>query len=115
AEYRRLRALRRRQGGSTLDEALAVTGPQRESRLARVLIDLAPAAPPARAGSPPAGWEGIGRRPVFAFDEPSTLGGPRPEWTLPREVAGPGQRWHVEGALLGLGVGLARLALGRRG
>lgn len=113
AEYRRLRALRRRQGGSTLDEALAVTGPQRESRLADVLIDLAYAAALGPVESAPAASEDIGRRHVFAFDEPSTLGGPRPEWTLPREVAGPGQRWHVEGALLGLDVGLARLALRR--
>jgi len=113
AEYRRLRAVRRRQGGSTLDEALAVTGPQRESRLADVLIDLAYAAALGPVESAPAASEDIGRRHVFGFDEPSTLGGPRPEWTLPREVAGPGLRWHVEGALLGLDVGLARLALRR--
>jgi hypothetical protein len=113
AEYRRLRALRRRQGGSSLDEALALSGAQRESRLADVLIDLAYAAALGPAESAPAASEDIGRRHVFGFDEPGTLGGPRPEWTLPREVAGPGQRWHVEGALLGLDVGLARLALRR--
>jgi hypothetical protein len=32
---------------------------------------------------------------------------------VPREVSGPGQRWHAQGALLGLDVGLARLALRR--
>jgi hypothetical protein len=32
---------------------------------------------------------------------------------VPREVGGPGQRWHLRGALLGLDVALARLALRR--
>ena len=113
AEYRRLRAIRRRQGGPTLDEALAVRGPDRERGLADVLGDLAYAAALGPAESAPAASEGIGRRHRFGFEEASPLGGPRPEWTLPREVAGPGLRWHVAGALLGLDVALARLALRR--
>ena len=113
AEYRRLLAIRRRQGGSTLDEALAAPAPDRESRLADVLGDLAYAAALGPVESAPAASEDIGRRHLFVFDEPQPLGGPRPEWALPREVAGPGQRWHAEGALLGLDVGLARLALRR--
>jgi hypothetical protein len=113
AEYRRLLGSAGRQRGSTLDEALAAPGPERESRLAGVLGDLAYAAALGSVESAPAASEDIGRRHLFVFDEPPPLGGPRPEWALPREVAGPGQRWHAEGALLGLDVGLARLALRR--
>ena len=112
AEYRRLRAIRRRQGGSTLEEALA-SGADREPRLAAALTDLAYAAALGPAEGAPAASEDVARRHDFAFDEPPTLGGPRPEWMLPREVTGPGQRWHAQGALLGLDVALARLALRR--
>ena len=113
AEYRRLRAIRERQGGSTLDEALAASGAPRESRLASALTDLAYAAALGPAEGAPAASEDVARRHDFGFEEPQTLGGPRPEWTVPREVAGPGQRWHAQGALLGLDVALARLALRR--
>jgi hypothetical protein len=113
AEYRRLRAIRARQGGSTLEEALADTGAQRESRLAIALTDLAYAAALGPAEGAPAASEDVARRHDFGFEEPQTLGGPHPEWMVPREVAGPGQRWHVQGALLGLDVALARLALRR--
>ena len=112
AEYRRLRAIRRRQSGSPLEEALAAGG-DREARLASTLIDLAYATALGPAESAPAASEDVARRHGFVFQEPQPLGGPRPEWTVPREVGGPGQRWHAEGALLGLDVGLARLALRR--
>jgi hypothetical protein len=113
AEYRRLRAIRGRQGGSPLEAALAESGAQRESRLAAALTDLAYAAALGPAEGAPAASEDVARRHDFGFEEPPTLGGPRPEWMVPREVAGPGQRWHAQGALLGLDVALARLALRR--
>jgi hypothetical protein len=112
AEYRRLRAIRRRQSAAPLEEALAA-GSDREARLASTLIDLAYAAALGPAEGVPATSEDVARRHGFVFEEPQPLGGPRPEWTVPREVGGPGQRWHAEGALLGLDVGLARLALRR--
>jgi hypothetical protein len=113
AEYRRLRAIRRRQGGSTLEEVLAAGGADRESRLALVLTDLAYAAALGGAEGAPAALEDVARRHGFALGEPAPLGGPRPEWAVPQEVRGPAQRWHAEGALLGLDLALAQLTLRR--
>ena len=88
-------------------------GGDREARLASTLPELAYASALGPAEGAPAAFEDVARRHGFAFEEAQPLGGPRPEWTVPREVGGPSQRWHAEGALLGLDVGLARLALRR--
>jgi len=112
-EYRRLRALRARQGGPPLDDALAGDARGREARLAAVLVDLAYAAALGPAEGAPAASEDVARRHEFGLEEPAAAGGPRPAWDVPREIAGPGQRWHARGALLGLDIGLARLALRR--
>ncbi len=113
AEYARLRAVRRRQGGDALDDVLAGPAAGREARLATVLIDLAYAAALGPAEGAPAASEDVARRHEFGLGEPQAPGSPRAGWGVPHEVAGPGQRWHAQGALLGLDVGLARLALRR--
>jgi hypothetical protein len=78
-----------------------------------VLTDLAYAAALGGAEGAPAALEDVARRHGFALGEPAPLGGPRPEWAVPQEVRGPAQRWHAEGALLGLDLALAQLALRR--
>ncbi|HEV7502906.1 MAG TPA: hypothetical protein VGQ33_22965, partial [Vicinamibacteria bacterium] len=113
AEYRRLVAIRRRQGGQTLDAALQTRDTEIEERVAAVLVDLAYAAALGPADGAPAASEDVARRHEFGFGEPEPLGGPRPAWSLPREAAGPAQRWHAQGSLLGLDLALARLALRR--
>jgi len=92
---------------------LAAGGADRESRLAFVLTDLAYATALGGEEGAPAAVEDVARRHRFALGEPEPLGGPRPEWAVPQEVRGPAQRWHAEGALLGLDVALARLVLRR--
>jgi hypothetical protein len=115
----RLERVRERQGGEDLDRALARARAARsagardriprvrqaDTLLAETLAALAYAphlgAPdgPALAGASVAARHVLGGAP----------------WALPAEVVGPGQPWHVQGALLGLDIALARLALRRLG
>jgi hypothetical protein len=113
AEYRRLVRTRERQGGPKLDDALAAPAAEREARLAGVLTDIVYATALGPAEGAPSASEDVARRHDFGFAEAEAPGGPRAGWALPREVAGPGQRWHARGALLGLDVAFARLALQR--
>ena len=87
AEYRRLRAIRRRQSGPTLEEALAAGAIVRRAWPPR-LTDLAYATALGPAEGAPAASEDVARRHGFAFEEPQPLGDRAPEWTVPREVGG---------------------------
>jgi hypothetical protein len=55
----------------------------------------------------------IAQRHVFGLDAPSGARAELLAWMPPRDQVGDGIPWHVEGALTGLDLGLARLALRR--
>lgn len=55
----------------------------------------------------------IAQRHVFGLDAPSGARAELLAWMPPRDQVGDGIPWHVEGALVGLDLGLARLALRR--
>ena len=55
----------------------------------------------------------IAQRHNFALDGPAGVRRDHLAWALPHEQVGDGTPWHVEGAILGLDIALARLALRR--
>jgi hypothetical protein len=55
----------------------------------------------------------VAQRHEFGFDLPSSARRDGYAWTPPREQVGAGAPWHIQGSLLGLDLGLARLALRR--
>ncbi len=55
----------------------------------------------------------VSRRHNFGFASREPGGWSRVAWTAPRIKVAPGEPWHVDGALLGLDVGLATLGLRR--
>lgn len=132
SEGRRLRGIRQRQDGPSIDLALdlhaialalaahpivahaadplvefvdAVLG---DALLAlSYAVDLGDAEGIARfAGS-------VARRHDFGFARGGREARVRAAWLLPRQVLGPGVPWHVAGAVLGLDLALAPLALRR--
>jgi hypothetical protein len=108
AEFMRLLAVRGRQGGASLSEALRecrIVAPKTRdscaSALGEALVslvyaeDLGQPDGPALAGADPSLRHDFGSVP----------------WELPEEVVGPGVPWHVRGSLLGLERALASLSL----
>lgn len=55
----------------------------------------------------------VSHRHDFGFGVPDAEVRARAAWALPRQDVAPGQAWHVDGALLGLDVGLATLGTRR--
>jgi len=109
AELRRLRRIREKQGGLTLDAALGKS----DSALGEALLSIVyaieitdPDGPILMAGNA-ALHHDFG---VRAGDSASRT---RAEWSLPKQEIWPGLPWHVSGSLLGLDVALAPLALRR--
>ena len=55
----------------------------------------------------------IATRHEFGLDVPTVARRDALAWTLPRDQVGDGGPWHIQGAIVGLDLGLARLALRR--
>jgi hypothetical protein len=112
SEERRLRRIREKQGGPSIDEALA---PGKEDVLADVLMAWTYAVSIADAGSPLLLTAAATRRHNFGLG--SAEHGPRlrTAWALPRQDIAVGIPWHVTGSLLGLDVALSALSLRRIG
>jgi hypothetical protein len=55
----------------------------------------------------------IATRHEFGLDVPTIARRDALSWTLPRDQVGDGGPWHIQGAIVGLDLGLARLALRR--
>ncbi len=112
AERGEIVRLRRRQGGPSLDEALAAAAaavdPRARDRadglLAEALVALAYA--PYLGAPEPGMTDDAARRHDFGAEGAGA-------WALPKEVSGKDVRWHVAGSLLALDVGLAGRALRR--
>ncbi len=106
AELRRLRAVRERQGGRSLDAAIAS-----DASLADALTSLVYALhlgdPEGTAAMSP----GVAARHDFALT--AGPGRSAAAWSLPAEQFDRRQTWHVRGSLLGLEVALGSLALRR--
>jgi hypothetical protein len=113
AEAQRLHKARRRQGGLSLDAALAevekTKSEKSELSLANTLTSILYAASLGDPDGPALSIENIATR----HDLESSNGfGPRAAWRLPTD--GHTQKgWRVNGSLLGLDVALARMALRR--
>ena len=126
-EAERLRRIRERQGGVSIDDALDLyaTALGQDAAVAKTLlegvdvaladallaiayaIDLGDPNGPVRFGSK------VGCRHDFGFSNRNDDRRARAAWALPKQVFKDGVPWHVEGSALGLDVALAPLALRR--
>ena len=122
AEARRLRAIREKQGGLPLDDALALSDPAhavegKAARGARISADAALGGAltsllyAAYLGDPDG--MALSGDNVALRHELSPPAQPQLGWRLPAEVFGGRTGWHVSGSLLGLDAALARLSLRR--
>jgi hypothetical protein len=110
AEHARIKRIREQLTSPGLDAAIAAGDAQRIADALLVLI-YAPA-----LGDPegPALLGGdIPSRHAFGLDGAAGMRREQLAWALPREQVGDGSPWHLEGALMGLDIALARLALRR--
>ena len=110
AEHQRILEIRAQLDSPGLDAALASGRPQQIAD-ALMAIVYAPAL------GDPAGPALLGAdlitRHDFGLDAPAASRRTGMAWALPRDQVGDGIAWRVEGSLLGLDLGLARLALRR--
>ena len=109
-ERQRLARIREQVGSPGLDAALA-SGQAQQIADALLALIYTPA-----LGDP----EGaallstdIATRHDFGLDAPAIARRDALAWTLPRDQVGDGGPWHIQGAIVGLDLGLARLALRR--
>lgn len=113
AEAHRLRRARQKQGGLSLDSALAefnkARTAQAEAALAETLTSLVYAAYLGDPDGPALSSENVARRHAL---EGAVGFGPRAGWKIPTDGQS-GRGWRVSGSLLGLDVPLARMALRR--
>ena len=110
AEHDRLKRIREQLTSPGLDAAIASGDAQRIADALLVLIYTPalgdPEGPALLGGDIPS-------RHGFGLDGAAGLRREQLAWALPREQVGDGSPWHLEGALLGLDIALARLALRR--
>lgn len=110
AEHERLKRIREQINSPGLDAALESGNPEQVCDALLTLIytpALGDPEGPALLGGD------IAHRHNFGLDGPAGLRRDHLAWSLPHEQMGDGGPWHVEGAILGLDIALARLALRR--
>jgi len=110
AEARRLGRIRQKQGGLSVDQALAGAS---DEALADVLMAWVYALSIADTNSPVLLTSNSTRRHDFGGASPDRGARLRMAWALPHQEIAVGVPWHVTGSLLGLDVALASLALRR--
>jgi hypothetical protein len=110
AESRRLRRIREKQGGLSIDMALAEST---DEALADVLMAWTYAVSIADANSPVLLTANVTKRHDFGGGPAERGARHRTAWAMPRQEIAVGVPWHVTGSLLGLDVGLSSLALRR--
>ena len=110
SEARRLRRIREKQGGLTLDEAVAQG---KEDALAGALMAWTYAVSLSGADSPVLLAGTVMRRHDFGSGPVEHGRRLRSAWALPRQDIAVGVPWHVTGSLLGLDVALSGLSLRR--
>lgn len=122
AELARLRRVRERQEGSTLDGALGrvlgngdATADRRDAtrELAATLASVLYAAYLGDPEGPALSADNVALRHDLGLASPRPGTRPMTAWRLPAETFGGRAGWHVRGSLLGLDVALRRLALRR--
>jgi len=110
AEHQRIMEIREQLESPGLDAALA-------SRQSQQIADALLALVYAPALGDPTGPALLGpdiiTRHDFGLDAPAAVRRPGMAWRLPRDQVGDGIPWRVQGALVGLDLGLARLSLRR--
>ena len=113
AELRRLRRVREKQGGLSLDAALEVvtTGAEANRALAETLASILYASYLGDPDGPAVTSGNVALRHDLGLAAPS--GASQAAWQLPGEDFGAKTGWRVRGSLLGLESALARLALRR--
>ena len=109
-ERQRLARIREQVNSPGLDAALASGQPQQIADALLALIYTPALGDPEGAALLSTD---IATRHEFGLDVPAAARRDTLSWTLPREQVGDGGPWHIEGALVGLDLGLARLALRR--
>lgn len=110
SEHARIKRIREQLTSPGLDAAIAANN---DAQIAEALLVLiySPA-----LGDPegPALLGGdVALRHAFGLEGAAGLRRDTLAWSMPREQAGDGRPWHIEGSLLGLDIALARLALRR--
>ena len=110
SEARRLRRIREKQGGPSLDEALAQG---KEDTLAAVLMAWTYAVSLSDSDSPVLLTASVIRRHDFGSSAVEHGRRLRTAWALPRQDIAVGVPWHVSGSLLGLDIALSGLSLRR--
>lgn len=112
SEEKRLRRIREKQGGPSLDEAIAQ---RKEDALAGALMAWTYAVSIADADSPVLLTGTVTRRHDFGLGPGERGMRLRTAWALPRQDIAVGVPWHVTGSLLGLDIALSGLSLRRVG
>jgi hypothetical protein len=110
AEHARIKRIREQIESPGLDAALATDDPEKIANALLTLIytpALGDPEGPALLGGD------IAQRHDFGLVGPAGMRREFMAWAVPREQVGDGSPWHVEGSILGLDIGLARLALRR--
>ncbi len=110
SEARRLRRIREKQGGPSLDEALAQG---KEEVVAAALMAWTYAVSLSDADSPVLLTGTVTRRHDFGSNPVEHGRRFRTPWAVPRQDIAVGVPWHVTGSLLGLDVALSGLSLRR--
>jgi hypothetical protein len=127
ADGSRIRRFRQHHGGPTIDVALdlyrlaqsidrtaaARVSSLSDTLLADALLSLAYAADWPDVGGTGRMIRNVARRHDFGFELPTEAARHRMAWTLPERTSVSGVGWRLEGALLGVDIGLAPLALRR--
>jgi len=112
SEERRIRRIREKQGGPSLDEALAQG---KDDAIVGVLMAWTYAVSIADVDSPVLLTGAVTRRHDFGLTPGPNGLRLRTPWALPRQDIAVGVPWHVTGSLLGLDVALSGLSLRRVG
>ncbi|MEO8681914.1 MAG: hypothetical protein ABI665_22900, partial [Vicinamibacterales bacterium] len=110
SELARLTRIRDQLVSPGLDNALAGGQP---AAIADALVALVYSAAMGDPDGPGMLSRDVAQRHAFGLDAPSGARAELLAWMPPRDQVGDGIPWHVEGALTGLDLGLARLALRR--
>lgn len=110
AERERLSGIRERLVSPGLDTALASGQPQ---QIANALMALVYTPALGDPEGPALLGRDIASRHDFGLNVAATTRRDPRAWSLPRDQVGEGDPWHIQGSILGLDLGLARLSLRR--
>ncbi len=110
AERQRLARIREQLASPGLDAALTSRQPQRIGDALLALVYTPALGDPE---GPALLSTDIATRHEFGLDAPAGARREGLPWSLPRDLVGDGGPWHVQGSILGLDLGLARLSLRR--